>query len=282
MIVSMPDPKQLPYLIQLIDDESPAVRDSVFRELRSFGPALEGEIARLKKKPSPEQLRMLEEVLEEGSRAWLRKSWRGWSAVKGEQERLEAALSLLAEYQQGSNSAINLQVLLDRLAWDFRGTGTRINALGLADFLFHKVGMKGVPQEDYYNPLNSNLVYVIEQKRGLPISLASVYILVGHRLGLQIDGCNFPGHFLTIASQGKRKFIVDCFNGGRVLSAGDLERVESTITLRDILRLKCQTPMIIARVLRNLSQAYELAHQEANQRLMEELLQGLEDAEVGS
>lgn len=277
----MPDPRQIPYLIQLIDDESPAVRDSVFRELRSFGPGLQKEVARLEKTPTAEQLGILQEILEEERREWLRSAWPGSFEVSGEQGRLEAGLSLLAEFQNGRGYEPKLDSLLDQLAMDFRATGTKVSVLGLSEFLFQKHGLQGASQEDYYNPMNSNLVEVIQRKRGIPISLALVYILVGRRLGLQVEGCNFPGHFLTIASDRNTWLVVDCYNGGRVLRARDLERINATISLDDILRLQCRAPMILARVLRNLSYAYQLANRHANQQLMQLLLGQLEESEGG-
>ncbi len=50
----------------------------------------------------------------------------------------------------------------------------------------------GTETMDYGDPQNSNLVHVITRRAGLPISLACVYILVGQRMGLAIEGCNFP------------------------------------------------------------------------------------------
>ncbi len=48
----MADPKQLPYLIQLIDDDSPVVQDAVIRELDSFGPSLKKELDRMSEPPT--------------------------------------------------------------------------------------------------------------------------------------------------------------------------------------------------------------------------------------
>ena len=91
---------------------------------------------------------------------------------------------------------------------------------------------------------------------------------MGARVGLPIEGCNFPGHFL--ARDGRRRTVFDPFNGGRVLSAREVATLQKAApaemsdaaTARDI----------IARVLRNLSVAYHHAAQNERSALMLALL----------
>ncbi len=51
--------------------------------------------------------------------------------------------------------------------------------------------------EDYHEARNSSLQFVLQERRGIPISLATVVLGVGAQLGLQVSGINFPGHFLV-------------------------------------------------------------------------------------
>src|SRR6266446_7324249 len=51
--------------------------------------------------------------------------------------------------------------------------------------------------EEYYDPKNSLLSDVIETRRGIPISLAMLYVIVGRRANMQIEGVNLPGHFIA-------------------------------------------------------------------------------------
>ena len=96
----------------------------------------------------------------------------------------------------------------------------------LCYLLYRQVGFSG-DSKDYYNPDNSYLNRVLETRRGIPISLALVYIGVGEALGLSIDGVGFPGHFLLKlqSAEGDNKaqtesVIIDPF-AGQVLSTGD-------------------------------------------------------------
>jgi regulator of sirC expression with transglutaminase-like and TPR domain len=277
----MTDPTQLPYLIKLLDDESSTVRHTVLKQLTSFGPSLEEQLAHLDITLTAEQLDVIQPVLDNLRGQRLVRGWPNWFILPEDKKKLEAAMGLIAEFQLGRNYHITLKELLDQLTLEYSTRHRKPEAQALARFLFEFSGLSGAPQQDYYNPLNSNLVSVIERRWGLPISLACIYILVGHRLGLQIEGCNFPGHFLAIALLGKNKVIVDCYNGGRLLHEDDLKRINATISLDDILRLECQAPAIIARVLHNLIAAYQQANEETNERLMEELLRMMEK-EVGT
>jgi regulator of sirC expression with transglutaminase-like and TPR domain len=82
----------------------------------------------------------------------------------------------------------------------------------LVEFLGMEVGLRG-NEGDYYNLNNSLLPEVIETRRGLPITLSLIYMLVGGRAGLTLHGVGLPGHF--IVSHGKSFF--DPFHGGREL-----------------------------------------------------------------
>jgi regulator of sirC expression with transglutaminase-like and TPR domain len=93
---------------------------------------------------------------------------------------------------------------------------------------------------------------------------------------LKIEGCNFPGHFLAVASTKKQKVIVDCFNGGTFINEESLAAVNAQVTRQDILRLQCDATAIIVRVLRNLANAYQQNGEEANAQLMIELQRGME------
>ena len=101
----------------------------------------------------------------------------------------------------------------------------------------------------------------------MPISLASIYILVGHRLGLEIEGCDSPGHFLARTVSGDEMFLVDCFNGGRFLPKKNIEAVKERQT---------DAVTIIARVLRNLINSFDEVDDLVNSRFMMELLEILD------
>jgi regulator of sirC expression with transglutaminase-like and TPR domain len=85
--------------------------------------------------------------------------------------------------------------------------------------------------ERYEDPRNSFLSDVIERRTGIPISLAVVYLEVGRRAGLLLEGINFPGHFLvryrpgSRDPDGPRELIVDPFHQGALLSETDCRQL---------------------------------------------------------
>lgn len=270
------DKTQLRYLIRLLEDQS--IRTDVLKTLSSFSGDLEQEIERQQITVTAEQALLIRPLLDRQYREWLFGVWKSWQTKRSDKQRLETALDLLARFQLGRLYPVKLRTLLDNLADEYDARYAQRDALDLSEFLFQGFGLRGVEQQEYYNPLNSNLVYVIEHRRGIPISLACIYILVGERLGLSIEGCNFPGHFLAIARTRRQKVIVDCFNGGTFINEESLASVQAKITHEDILRMQCAAPVIVARVLRNLVTAYQHAGDEPAASTMSELLHTIEGA----
>jgi regulator of sirC expression with transglutaminase-like and TPR domain len=93
-------------------------------------------------------------------------------------------------------------------------------------YLFEELGFTG-NREHYDDPRNSFLNEVLDRRTGIPISLAVVYLEVGRRAGLRLEGVNFPGHFLVraIAEPGIEDLIVDPFHSGALLSEVDCRQL---------------------------------------------------------
>jgi serine protease Do len=65
----------------------------------------------------------------------------------------------------------------------------------LTNVLFNELGFHG-SRGDYYNRSNSYVNEVLDDREGIPITLAIVSMEVARRLGLKLEGVGFPGHFL--------------------------------------------------------------------------------------
>lgn len=87
----------------------------------------------------------------------------------------------------------------------------------LSTFLAVEQGFSGNAQ-DYYSPSNSLLSSVIDSRLGIPISLTALYMFVGARAGMKVDGINLPGHFIARHED----IYFDPFHQGRVLSPEDV------------------------------------------------------------
>jgi len=131
----------------------------------------------------------------------------------------------------------------------------RLNAV-----LFHELGFAG-NQGDYYDPRNSFLNEVIDRRSGIPITLSLLYMEVGRRCGLRVDGVAFPGHFLCKVSLDDGELIVDSFNRGQLLGLAELKRrfasAAGDAARFDARLLRAARPKeILARMLQNLRSIY--------------------------
>jgi regulator of sirC expression with transglutaminase-like and TPR domain len=101
------------------------------------------------------------------------------------------------------------------------GTETLLRRLN--HFLFRILGFKG-NTEDYYDPRNSFLNEVLDRRRGIPISLAVVYLEFAQRLDLAVRGVSFPGHFLVKLPHGGGEIVLDPYHRGVSLGEEELKR----------------------------------------------------------
>ncbi len=76
-------------------------------------------------------------------------------------------------------------------------------------------------QQDYDNPQNSFLNRVLEEHTGIPITLSLLYMEVGKRIGIQLDGFGFPYHFMVGCHLPQGMVYIDPFYDGQILSARD-------------------------------------------------------------
>ena len=95
----------------------------------------------------------------------------------------------------------------------------------LNNFFYQELGFSG-NFNDYYNPDNSYLHKVLSTRRGIPISLAVIYMELAQQIGLDVKGVSFPGHFLMKLSVKTGDIILDPFNGASLSREEIEERLE--------------------------------------------------------
>src|SRR3954471_19092815 len=104
------------------------------------------------------------------------------------------------------------------------GAGQHVLIATLNAYLYEELGFSG-NRDHYDDPRNSFLNEVFDRRMGIPISLAVIYLEVGRRAGLRLEGVNFPGHFLVRAlgtpGSADDDAIIDPFHAGAILSEVD-------------------------------------------------------------
>jgi regulator of sirC expression with transglutaminase-like and TPR domain len=188
--------------------------------------------------------------------------------------QLEAAVAVAHAVEpeldvQGVLSAIDALAvkLKNRLAAD----AAPLQRLRLLNrYFFQELGFAG-NVNDYYAPENSHLHRVLDSRRGIPITLALIYIEIAQQIGLEARGVSFPGHFLIKLKMPQGEVVIDPFNG-RSLSRDDLEeRIEPYRRRHGLvgdaevplgLFLQTATPRaVVARMLRNLKEIHRGAEE---------------------
>jgi regulator of sirC expression with transglutaminase-like and TPR domain len=135
----------------------------------------------------------------------------------------------------------------------------------LKHFFYTELGF-GPNPNDFYAPENSYLHYILENRRGIPISLAILMMELGNQIGLKIRGVSFPNHFMMRISLQQGEVILDPLTG-ESLSKNQLQemldpyldakgyRGELGLPLNVFLRASSSRE-IMSRFLRNLKMIY--------------------------
>ena len=273
----MTDEREIPFLLQLADDPSDSVRSAIGAALSGFGNELDLLLVALDPPADHVQRQRARTLVQDYRRDWLREHWASWYGIPAPRTQLEAAFALITAFQDGPHVEPRVAQLLDELAGQFFNTLGEHTPITLARYLFQTRGLRGA-EPDYYLPQNSNLRHVIEAGRGIPISLAAIYVLVGHRLGYEVTACNWPNHFLATAMHDEQHVIVDCFRGGQCIEVDRFLSLQgpSRDAANAIVEEDTPPATIMARVLKNLVRQYQAVEHFPNAQLMLELLQDLE------
>lgn len=148
---------------------------------------------------------------------------------------------------------------VDRIAADVKKSvppdateDARLAALN--KLLFEELGFHG-SRTDYYNKSNSYLNEVIDDREGLPITLAILYIDLARRVGANVVGVGLPGHFLTrYEPKTGAPRIVDVFERGKTLTRDEAVKIvtDAGRTFDDEYLATQSKSKILIRMLRNL------------------------------
>jgi regulator of sirC expression with transglutaminase-like and TPR domain len=127
-------------------------------------------------------------------------------------------------------------------------------------YLFLERGFRGNSQE-YYDPRNSFLNDVLDRQLGIPITVSIVYMEVGRRVGMPLQGVGMPGHFIVKYANSDGDIYIDPFNKGRVLSREACEELieqmyGEPVPFQETFLATVTKKQILARMLMNLKAIY--------------------------
>ncbi len=184
----------------------------------------------------------------------------------------EAAVSVAQdEYPQLDPLGVLAEVdaLAERLRRRLAADAPPLQRLRLLNrYFFHELGFAG-NVNDYYDARNSYVNDVLVRRRGIPITLALLYVELATQVGLTARGVSFPGHFLVKLRLPRGEVIIDPFSG-RSLSREELDerlapyrRQHGLVGDDEVplgLFLQAAAPReVVARMLRNLKEIHRTA-----------------------
>ena len=179
---------------------------------------------------------------------------------------LAAAALMAGEFEYPHVEVAHYLEILSGLAEAVRtcagDSDDRRDLLGaLMGTLFVDLGFCG-NRSTFSDPRDHFLNEVLDRRRGIPISLAIVVVEVGRRVGLEVAGLAFPGHFLVRYVDNRGLLVLDPFDRGHQLSTEDLrERLRAArgpgadVTAEDL--EEASTRQVLLRMLTNLAILYD-------------------------
>ena len=167
-------------------------------------------------------------------------------------DRLAEACLLLGTFVDPDLDGIDYLGRLDRMAAAVTGS----THLAIRRVISIKEGIGG-NTEDYDRIDNGFLHKVLDTRRGLPIIVSAIWIEVGRRAGIEMEGVGLPGHFLVFAG-GQ---LVDPFHFGEAIGADEAaslvaESMGGKPRLEPAWLTPVGTPVIVSRILTNLAGRY--------------------------
>lgn len=251
-------------LLELLDDPSPVVRAALLKRFQELGPdgvgVLRATVAGEDRHLSRHAAGILRELRESDPVSEF------VAFVRSLQFELETGSILLARTVNPQLDPAAVCTRLDALGRRARElivepASIREKCRVLNRVLFHEEGLTG-NHENYADPLNSLLDQVLTRKRGIPITLAIVYLLVAERAGIEgLHPIGMPGHFLVGCFSEAKPFYIDAFHQGAFRTVEELHGVLRENNIIPRVDDLAPTPVraVLARCCRNLVRQYEAA-----------------------
>jgi regulator of sirC expression with transglutaminase-like and TPR domain len=249
-------------LLTLLADEDPAVYTTVRQRILALGSAAADWLRPHTLSRDPVLRRHSMEIVRNLERQTADTLFLEFCLKHGEAFDMEEGAWLLAQTQYPDINVQGYRALLDSFAADLQerveGSAEPAKLLAATNrYLFEDLGFVG-DQQSYYDPENSYLNRVIDRRRGNPINLCLLYLLLGRRLKLPVVGIGLPGHFICRYQSSSVEIYIDAFSGGKLLTKTDCVQylLQGNYSLRDDYLAPVTSRRLLLRVCSNLHQIY--------------------------
>jgi regulator of sirC expression with transglutaminase-like and TPR domain len=260
-------------LVNLLDDPDEGIYTHIRGEILGMGPDVIPDLEEIWEEGSLSLLfqSRIEEIIHDIRFNSVKKELNEWN--KHRNEDLLEGMYLLAKYQYPELKRVEIEEPIDKLARDIwielNENLTALEKMRVINHILYDVhGLSG-NTTNYLAPTNSYLNDVLHSKKGNPISLSILNIILGDKLGLPIKGINLPRHFIIAWEddffsrfneelESPIMFYANPFSKGTIFSRKDVEHFLKQINVDslDIFFEPCDNQSIINRVINNLINSY--------------------------
>lgn len=274
--------KEIKALISLLDDEDPEVTQHVEDKILSLGgdiiPYLETEWEGSFNAIIQRKIEELVHELQLGIMSDRLQTWKNGGSLD-----LLEGMWIISTYLYPDLTLEKLKTTIDQLYFDIwvqfqdemNSTDQlqRINSMFFGEFKF------AANTKNFHSPSNSMINIVLETRRGNPITLCVIYLLIAQRLGLPVYGVNLPNLFVLTYKNDQNQFYINVFNRGIIFTKTDIDHYITQLNIKpkEIFYQPCSNLAIIQRVLRNLILSYEKTGDHDKSKELENILKSTLD-----
>jgi len=264
--------RELKALVSLLDDDDQQIISHVEGKILSIGktviPFLERE---WESNLNPSVQSRIEELIHTLQYDLLRERLKNWYESK-DHDLLEG-MWILATYQYPDLELEKLKQELEQIYYEtwleFRPDLYAFDQIKVINsVLFNKLKF-GANTKNFHSPGNSMINVVLESRKGNPITLCVIFLLVAQKLKLPVHGVNLPNLFILTYKDDNHQFYINAFNRGLIFSKQDIENYINELHLvpQSSFFEACSNLEIIRRALRNLVMSFEKMgeHAKANE-----------------
>ncbi len=256
------DDKKIKALISLLDDEDAEIVSHVEKEIISHGesiiPFLESE---WETNFNPVVQRRIEELIHTLHFELLTSRLSDWVA-NGGKDLLEG-MWLIATYQYPDLDFKKVKSDIEQIYYEtwleMKNDILPLEQVRIINNVLFGNLKFSANTKNFHSPANSMINIVLETKKGNPISLCVIYMLVAQKLKLPVFGVNLPNLFILTYKQNETQFYINAFNKGLIFTKSDIDNYVTHLNLSplDIFYQPCSNIDILRRVLRNLIVSFE-------------------------
>lgn len=261
-ILAVMSESELKALVSLLDDEDRQIATHVHEKILSLGteaiPFLEKE---WESNLNPTVQGRIEELIHTLQYDLVKERLKKW--YSGDEKDLLTGMWIIATYQYPDIELEKLKQDLEQIYYDawleFRPDLYAFDQVKMINsVIFNKLKF-GANTKNFHSPGNSMINIVLETRKGNPITLCVIYLLIAQKLKLPMHGVNLPNLFILTYKDDNHQFYINAFNRGLIFSKQDIENYihELHMVPQPSFFEPCNNLEIIRRALRNLIMSFE-------------------------